>query len=692
MSVVKGLAAVCGAMLMVLGGCAKPPADVDGARIARADAEPQNWMSYGRTYGEARYSPLDTINADNVSGLGLAWSHDLNIGRGQEATPIVVDGVMYVSTAWSLVRAFNAATGEPLWTYDPQVPRDTLVKACCDAVNRGVAVWKGKVFVGTLDGRLVALDAKTGKPVWSALTVDPAKAYTITGAPRVVRGKVLIGNGGADMATGIRGYVTAYDAETGKLAWRFHTVPDPSNPTESAAMAMALKTWKGDLLKARGGGGTVWDAMAYDPELDLLYIGVGNGQPWNQQERSPGGGDNLFLTSIVALRPDTGEYVWHYQQNPGETWDYTATQPIILADLSIGGQARKVLMQAPKNGFFYVIDRTNGRLISAEKFVPVNWASHIDVATGRPVENPAARYEVTGKPALVWPSARGGHSWQPMSFSPKTGLVYIPAQDTKQVYGVEAGYAPRKMGFNTGVAEDGVVSDAERAASPKAAAYLLAWDPVRQKEAWRVDRGRPAGGVLTTGGNLLVQGTPSGHVTILRADTGKALWRFDAQSNPMAGPMTYAVDGEQYIAVMAGCGGDFGDACGLIDKAGRKPIVDRLLVFKLGGKGKLPPNPEAMPLAFFESAEAFPAAQVAHGRKLYDQYCGICHGGQGRGGLNPDLRRSGFLEGDGFKQVALDGVLKDAGMASFAAVLNAADVAAIRAYVIGEARAAAASQ
>jgi PQQ-dependent dehydrogenase (methanol/ethanol family) len=553
-------------------------------------------------------------------------------------------------------------------------------------------VWKGKVFVGTLDGRLVGLNARTGAPVWSVLTVDPSKAYTITGAPRVVKGKVLIGNGGADMGTGIRGYVSAYDAETGQMAWRFHTVPDPSNPTESAAMAMALKTWKGDLLKVRGGGGTVWDAMAYDPELDLLYIGVGNGQPWNQAERSPGGGDNLFLTSIVALRPDSGEYVWHYQQNPGETWDYTATQPIILADLTIKGQARKVLMQAPKNGFFYLIDRTNGRLISAEKFVPVNWASRIDLTTGRPVENPAARYEVTGKPAIVWPSARGGHSWQPMSFSPKTGLAYIPAQDTKQVYGAEPGYAPRKVGFNTGVVEDGPVSDAKRAAAPPSRAYLLAWDPVRQKEVWRVDRGRPAGGVLTTGGNLLVQGEPGGHVTILRADTGRELWRFDAQSNPMAGPITYAVGGEQFIAVMAGCGGDFGDACGLVDKSGREPIVDRLLVFSLGGKGKLPPRPAPMPHAFFRSAETVSAAQVARGRSLFDQYCFVCHGGEGRGGLNPDLRRSGYLEGDGFAQVVLNGALRDAGMASFAGVLSAADVAAIRAYVIGEARRAAAAQ
>jgi PQQ-dependent dehydrogenase (methanol/ethanol family) len=402
---------------------------VDGARIAGADSNPGEWVTHGRTYSEQRFSPLEKINAGNVGELGLAWSFDLPENRGIEATPLVADGVMYTTSAWSVVRAFDAKTGKLLWTHDPEVPKSTGVKACCDSVNRGVALWGGKVFYGTLDGRLEALDAKTGKVVWSKVTVDQSKPYTITGAPRVVKGKVLIGNGGAEL--GVRGYLSAYDAETGDMAWRFYTVPGEKETdgaaSDKAMKDVARKTWNGEFWKI-GGGGTVWDSMAYDPELDLLYIGVGNGSPWNRDIRSPGGGDNLFLSSIVALKPETGEYVWHYQTTPGETWDYTATQHIVLADLTIEGKPRKVLMQAPKNGFFYVLDRTNGKFISAEKYVSaVNWATGIDKTTGRPIEAPGARYEKTLH--LSNPGPLGAHNWHPMAFSPATGLVYIPAQE-----------------------------------------------------------------------------------------------------------------------------------------------------------------------------------------------------------------------------------------------------------------------
>ena len=355
------------------------PANVDGARIVAADSEPGNWMTYGRTYSEQRFSPLDAINADNVADLGLAWYFDLDTDRGQEATPIVVDGVMYVSTAWSKVKALDAATGKLIWAYDPKVPGQTAVYACCDVVNRGVAVWKGRVYVGTLDGRLVALDAASGEPVWSVQTTDPDKPYTITGAPRVVKDKVLIGNGGAEF--GVRGYVTAYDAQTGAQVWRFYTVPgDPAKGFESDAMEQAAKTWTGEWWKL-GGGGTAWDSIIYDPGLNLVYIGAGNGTPWNQAIRSPDGGDNLFLSSIVAVNADTGEYVWHYQETPGETWDFTATQPLMLADLTIGGEKRHVVMHAPKNGFFYVLDAKTGEFISGDKFATVTWASGIDPET-----------------------------------------------------------------------------------------------------------------------------------------------------------------------------------------------------------------------------------------------------------------------------------------------------------------------
>src|SRR5580658_2782370 len=367
---------------------APPVSDVDNARLAGANLDPEDWLSHGRTYDEQRFSPLSQITTSNVSTLGLAWSLDLDTARGQEATPLVADGVLYSTSAWSKVQAIDAATGRLLWQYDPKVPGETGAKACCDVVNRGVGMWKGRVYVGTLDGRLVALDAKTGKEAWSVVTVDQTKKYTITGAPRIVKGKVLIGNGGAEY--GVRGYLSAYDAEDGKLAWRFYTVPgDPSQPFEAPILKTAAATWKGEYWKL-GGGGTVWDSMAYDPDLELLYIGVGNGSPWNQRLRSPGGGDNLFLSSIVALKPDTGEYVWHFQTTPGESWDYTATQHIILADLAIDGQPRKVLMQAPKNGFFYVLDRVSGKLISAQPFTTLNWAAGVDLQTGRPLTNPAA--------------------------------------------------------------------------------------------------------------------------------------------------------------------------------------------------------------------------------------------------------------------------------------------------------------
>ena len=333
---------------------------VDAARIQAANA--MDWLSYGRTYDEQRFSPLDRINQGNIGTLGLAWYADMDTARGQEATPLVIDGKIYITTAWSKAKAYDAVSGKLLWEFDPKVPGETAVKACCDVVNRGMAAWGDKLYLGTLDGRLIALDRATGKQVWSTVTVDQTKAYTITGAPRVINGLVLIGNGGAEM--GVRGYITAYDAQTGKQAWRFYTVPDQPGKNTEEYLKKAESTWHGEWWKL-GGGGTVWDSMAYDPATDLLYIGVGNGSPWNQSYRSPGGGDNLYLSSVVAIRAKTGQYVWHFQETPGETWDFTASQHIMLADLTIGGKPRKVLMQAPKNGYFYVLDRATGAFISA---------------------------------------------------------------------------------------------------------------------------------------------------------------------------------------------------------------------------------------------------------------------------------------------------------------------------------------
>ena len=406
-------------------------AKVDEAAIRASEQDGSEWLSHGRTYAEQRFSPLKQIDAGNVGKLGLAWYLDLENNRGLEATPLVSDGVLYASLSWSRVMAVDLRSGKRLWQFDPQVDRGRSRYACCDAGNRGVALWNGKVYVGALDGRLIALDAKTGREVWSEQTTDPAKSYSITGAPRVVKGKVIIGNGGAEY--GVRGFFSAYDAETGKMAWRFYTVPgDPAQPYEHPELAAAAKTWKGDQYWKLGGGGTVWDSMAYDPELDLLYIGTGNGSPWNREIRSPGGGDNLYLSSILALRPDSGKLLWHYQTTPGEAWDFTATQQITLATLELDGKPRKVLMQAPKNGFFYVLDRATGELLSAEKFGKVTWAEKVDLATGRPVEVPGARYEK--EQVVMWPSPFGAHNWHSMSFNPQTGLMYIPYQEIPGVY------------------------------------------------------------------------------------------------------------------------------------------------------------------------------------------------------------------------------------------------------------------
>src|SRR5579883_2038358 len=421
----------------------------------------------------------DLTNASNVNRLGLAWTFDMETKRGLEATPIVVDGTMYVTGSWSIVYAVDAVTGKRLWRYDPEVSRAWGQRACCDVVNRGVAVYGDLVYVATIDGRLIAL--KNGIPQWSVQTTDKNQSYTITGAPRIVKGKVIIGNGGAEF--GVRGYVSAYDAKTGKLVWRFYTVPgDPSKPFESPAMEKAAKTWTGEWWKY-GGGGTVWDSLAYDPELDLLYAGTGNGSPWNWKVRSPGGGDNLYLSSIVALKPDTGELVWHYQTTPGDSWDYTAVQQMILTTLSIEGKARKVIMQAPKNGFFYVLDRATGELLSAKPYVTINWAKEVDMKTGRPVENPEARELDPKKMFIQQPGPLGGHNWQPMSYHPGTKLVYIPAQENGYLYMADANFKWVPGGvWNLGMLPI-PTDDPAPFVTP---GMLLAWDPVKQQAKWKV--------------------------------------------------------------------------------------------------------------------------------------------------------------------------------------------------------------
>jgi quinohemoprotein ethanol dehydrogenase len=680
------------AALLALGGCSEDakvaaPGGIDAARLLAASGDTENWLSYGRTYDEQRFSPLAKIDTSNVKDLGLAWSADMDTARGQEATPLVIDGKIYITTAWSKAKAYDAVSGKLLWEYDPKVPGERAVAACCDVVNRGMAAWGDRLFMGTLDGRLVALDRATGKEAWSVVTLDQSKPYTITGAPRVIDGMVIIGNGGAEM--GVRGYVTAYSADTGKQIWRFYTVPDAPGKNEAEYLKVAETTWKGDYTK-QGGGGTAWDAMAYDPELDLLYIGVGNGSPWNQFYRSEGEGDNLYLSSIVAIRPKTGEYVWHFQTTPGETWDYTATQHIMLADLEIGGQKRKVLMQAPKNGFFFVIDRTNGKLISADNYVPVNWATGFDLKTGRPIENPEARYYKTGKMFLGSPGPIGAHNWHPMAFNPKDGLVYIPALNSAFPFIHKPDWKAHKHGFNVGLdmAAGAMPADnAARAAAIKATTgELIAWDPVAKKARWKiVHPGAWNGGLLSTAGGLLFQGNMASEFNAYESATGRKLWSFDAQTGVVAPPITFSVKGEQYVAVLAGWGGAWPLASGAVSEPhGPVRNFSRLLVFKLGAKGKLPdPGPNVRP-PLDPPPPAGNPQQIADGAAHFGQFCGVCHGDAAIGtGVSRDLRRAGSL-GDAkiWNQIVIGGALASTGMISWKEELNPQQAENIRYYVI----------
>ena len=564
-------------------------AAIDSERLAQADEENSAWLSYGRTYDEQRFSPLDQINQETVADLSLAWYADMTTSRGQEATPLVVDGAMYISTAWSHVHAYDVRTGQHLWSYDPQIDPAKGRDACCDVVNRGVAAWDGSIFVGTLDGRLVSLDSATGEVEWETVTVDQDLPYTITGAPRVVKGLVMIGNGGAEY--GVRGYVDAYHAETGEMAWRFYTVPgNPADGFENDLMANAAQTWTGQWWNL-GGGGTVWDAMAYDPELDLLYIGVGNGSPWNQALRSPEGGDNLFLSSIVALDPDDGSYVWHYQTVPGETWDYTATQHIMLADLEIEGEPRRVVMQAPKNGFFYVLDAATGELISAEPYTPVTWATGVDLQTGRPIEVPEARFDKTGQPAIVLPGPLGGHNWYPMAYSQNTGLVYIPVTENFMGYVADNEFVPDPDGWNTGVDfQRGFQLVMSSPNPPTNASLLKAWDPVAQEAVWQVQHevGTGNAGVLATAGGLVFQGNRSGEFVAYNDATGERIWSTDVQGGVMAAPATFNVDGQQHVALLVGS-----PALpeGVAATTTASTNNSRLLVFRIGGEAELPTGP-----------------------------------------------------------------------------------------------------
>jgi quinohemoprotein ethanol dehydrogenase len=652
----------------------------------------QDWALHGNDWGEQRHSILDQVNRKNVHELGLSWFFDMYTQRGVEATPLVVDGVMYVTSSWSMVYALNAKTGELKWFHDPKVDRAFMAKGCCGVVNRGVAYHEGKIYVGTYDGRLVALDADNGEMVWDVQTTDRDKSYTISGAPRIAKDKIIIGNGGAEL--GVRGYVSAYDAADGAMAWRFYTVPgNPADGFENPLMEKIVKTWNGEWWKW-GGGGTVWDSMVYDPELDLLYIGVGNGSPWNQALRSPGGGDNLFLASIVALRPDTGEYVWHYQTGPGETWDHTATQHIILAELDLKGETRKVLMQAPKNGFFYVLDRATGELLSANNYTEVSWASGIDMETGRPLETPGARNFEEGNATL--PGNGGAHNWPAMSFNPQTGLVYIPVMSFPSTFHApvdDIDIQPKQgfwnVGFDTLAMAPPSLSQKELddLMSDTYTGQLVAWDPVKQEARWSSDQARISfSGTLSTAGMLVFQGDMFGTFAAYDAESGEKLWSTPAQTGVMAPPITYSIDGEQYVAVAVGFGGGLASEGGALSNGWKMQNKSRVLVYKLGGTAELPPmlvQEQLMP----KPAPATAGEEViAQGQKYYQRHCRYCHGdGLRTGNLTPDLRWSTAATHEQWQDIVIGGSRSSLGMVSFGEYLTAEKAEAIRQYVLSKA-------
>ena len=677
-------------------------AAVDMARLMNAAEEPEMWLSYGGSYDETRHSSLASVNGDTIQELGVGWVYTMDKPRGAEATPIVVDGVMYVSGSWSVVYAIDAKTGEELWTYDPQVSGEDAAKGCCDVVNRGVAVYNGKVFVGVFDGRLEALDAETGAVLWSNVTVDQSKPYTITGAPRVFKDKVIIGNSGAEL--GVRGYVTAYNVETGEEAWRFYTVPNPNKEPDGAASdaifaKLANDSW-GDTgaWTTDGGGGTVWDSIVYDTVNDQVLIGVGNGSPWNASVRDPEGDfsgayDNLFLSSILAVDADTGAYRWHYQTTPRDQWDYTATQQMILAELPMGvdGAMRRVVMQAPKNGFFYVLDAADGELLSAIPFAEQNWTTGEVDENGRPV---IVQEAIDLDNFAVYPGPTGGHNWHPMSFNPDTGLVYIPTNvqlpmvyaRTEQGenanslwnigYDYSAGWA---FEFPEGTLEFTKTLDG---------GTLVAWDPVKGAPAWMVPFPQAFnGGTLSTDGGLVFQGNKAGEFVAYDATTGSRVWSSKLSGDASAAPMTYEIDGEQYVSVLSGWGSTSNLIYGI---ALDKPVSaepGRVITFKLGGTAEMPNPLDYNVVETPKAALAGDAGSWQLGMQRFAENCMFCHGAYAIGsGVLPDLRWSAMAASEqSWQAIVRDGALTDTGMIAFGDRLDDNEIEAIRTYVLRQA-------
>jgi PQQ-dependent dehydrogenase (methanol/ethanol family) len=656
---------------------------VDDARLLRGTEDTSLWAHYGGSYNEQRFSPLTAINATNVQNLSLAWYADYDTNQNQHGSPLVVDGVIYVSTARNVVHAFAASSGERLWTHTPIIiPNPNL-----GLVNRGIAAYDGKIYMGMLDAHLVALNANTGEEVWNTDTVPESLGldekmrgqYSITMAPRVAKGKVFIGGSGGEY--GARGWMAAFNAETGAEEWRFWTVPgDPALGFEGQPhLEAAAETWPDDIdYWIQGGGGTVWDAGVYDPVTDLLYFGTGNGTPWNREMRDPDDGDNLFVASIIAVDPDTGAYVWHYQETPGDSWDYDAVSPMMTADLDFNGTQRHVILHPSKNGMMYVLDAATGELISGDAFTGVTWNSGIDMATGRPIEVPGARYET--EPFNIGPGAPGGHTWHPNAFSPLTGLIYIP---TWENYSAMAPQVRPTEGLPPLVAFGGQIDRETLKPHNKTSndGWLQAWDPVARKAVWESPRGpRATSGVLATAGNLVFMGNSNGNqLAAYDATTGAQLWTFDTKSAVYAAPITFELDGEQYLAASVG---------GTSQGNYFAPSYGRMLVFKLGGTATLPENVSYTPPELNPPPSTALPEVIARGTEVYTENCAVCHGNNGvqQRSSFPNLTLSPLLYSqEGFDQVVLNGARIQRGMASFADKMTPEDSAAVREFIIARA-------
>ncbi|MEO8307844.1 MAG: PQQ-dependent dehydrogenase, methanol/ethanol family [Pseudomonadota bacterium] len=655
---------------LAIGGAACMAASNNSRQDAGGD-----WASHGRDAAEQRYSPLTQVDAGNVSQLGLAWFTNLAERGGYQSTPLVIDGRMYVTTPWSKVYAFDARTGKQLWKFDPSVPREIAgASLCCNISNRGVAYWNGKIIWATLDGRLVAVNAKSGKKVWDVQVTDPAMAYSITGAPRIGNGIVFIGEGGGEFYT--RGFLAAHDAETGKALWRFWTVPGnpakgPDHAASDSVMPMAAKTWSGEWWKA-GGGGTVWDGILYDPQTDSVIFGTGNGIPWPANLRSPEGGDNLFIASIVALDAKTGKYKWHYQTTPKEGFDYDSTSPLTVADIVVAGQKKHVVMQAPKNGVMYVIEVATGKVVSADPFVPsINWATGFDEKDNwKPIMNPDADYGKTGKGFYIVPSR--AHAWSSQSYNPNTGLIYIPAS-----YGVGSFVAEKGSKILGNQLVDVSLSKKPDASMVRpvlkdAGSYLVAWDPVKRKVAWTQRQASGSAGTLTTAGNLVFQGTAGQKLSALRADTGEIIWSTPTQGNVVPGPVSYSLDGVQYIAAISSASTGFAAANG----------TNHLLVYRIGGKVLMPPAAPQAPQVLNPPENFGDDVLHKHGQDVYERSCTGCHEGGRMFTGYPDLNYTVALNNPAlFKAIVIDGALRENGMMPFNKSLSAQDAEAIRSYL-----------